>query len=66
MMALLDLAWGFAQFKLGVPRILNSLVVIGPSVLCAFLTTHLARTSYGIEPAKWLASAARCFSPSCR
>ena len=61
LMALLALALGFAQFQLGVSGFLNSLAVIVPSVLGAFLTTRLARTGYGIEPTKWLGVGGKVF-----
>lgn len=61
LMALLALALGFAQFQLGLSGILNSLTVVVPSVLGAFLTTRLARTGYGIEPNKWLGVGGKAF-----
>jgi hypothetical protein len=61
LMALLALALGYAQFQLGVSGVLNSLAVMVPSVLGAFLTTRLARTSYGIEPNKWLGVGGKVF-----
>jgi hypothetical protein len=61
LMALLALTLGFAQFQLGLSGFLNSLAVIVPSVLGAFLTTRLARTGYGVESSKWLGVGGKVF-----